>query len=151
LIPAINPSLDALRVLKMVILHDIVEIDAGDTFCYGDQSDKAEKEQMAAARIFGLLPASLAPEFIALWEEFEQGATPEATFANAMDRLLPLLQNHANRGGAWPEHGISIEQVMDRNRAIEAVSPELWQHVTVIAGEAVAAGWLKPAKSPENL
>jgi len=151
LIPAINPSLDALRVLKMVILHDIVEIDAGDTFCYGDQGDKAEKEQAAAARIFGLLPASLAPEFIELWEEFEQGATPEAKFANAMDRLLPLLQNHANSGGAWPEHGISIEQVMTRNRAIEAVSPELWQHVTILAGEAVAAGWLKPAKSPENL
>jgi putative hydrolases of HD superfamily len=147
LIPAINPSLDALRILKMVILHDIVEIDAGDTFCYGDQGDKAEKEQAAATRIFGLLPASLAPEFIALWEEFEQGVTPEAKFANAMDRLLPLLQNHANRGGAWPEHGISIEQVMERNRAIEAVSPELWQHVTLLAGEAVTAGWLKSAKS----
>lgn len=143
LIPAIDPSLDTLRVLKMVILHDIVEIDAGDTFCYGDQSGKAEKEQAAAARIFGLLPASIAPEFIALWEEFEEGTTPESKFANAMDRLLPLLQNHANGGGSWPEHGVSVDQVMTRNRNIEAVSPELWQHVTTLAGEAVAAGWLK--------
>jgi len=143
LIPAINPSLDILRVLKMVILHDIVEIDAGDTFCYGDQGDKDVKEQAAAARIFGMLPENLAREFIALWEEFEQGATPEARFANAMDRLLPIMQNHANGGGAWPDHGISIEQVMTRNRRIEEVSPELWQHVTTLANEAVAAGWLK--------
>lgn len=151
LIPAINPSLDSLRVLKMLILHDIVEIDAGDTFCYAEQGDKAEKEQAAAARIFGMLPESLAQEFTALWEEFEQGATPESKFANAIDRLLPIMQNHANGGGAWPEHGISIDQVLTRNRNIEAVSPELWQHVTTLAGEAVAAGWLKPAKPPENL
>ncbi|HEY1121253.1 MAG TPA: HD domain-containing protein [Haloferula sp.] len=151
LIPAIDPSLDSLRVLKMVILHDIVEIDAGDTFCYADQGNKAEKEQAAAARIFGLLPDDLTQEFIALWEEFEHGATPEAKFANAMDRLMPIMQNHANDGGAWPEHGISIDQVMTRNRNIEAVSPELWQHVTALTEEAVAKGWLKPAKSPQNL
>ncbi|MEK7952345.1 HD domain-containing protein [Luteolibacter soli] len=151
LIPAIDPSLDTLHILKMVILHDIVEIDAGDTFCYGDQGNKAEKEQAAAKRIFGMLHESLASEFISLWEEFEQGATPEAKFANAIDRLLPIMQNHANGGGAWPEHGISIDQVLTRNRNIEAVSPELWQHVTALANEAVAAGWLKPAKTVPNL
>ncbi len=151
LIPAVDPSLDALRVMRMLILHDVVEIDAGDTFCYADQHGKVERERLAAARIFGLLPDDLAGEFVTLWEEFEAGATPEARFANAMDRLLPLLQNHANGGGAWVEHAITLEQVMARNRGIEAVSPELWSVVERMAESAVAQGWLKTVKLPDNL
>jgi putative hydrolases of HD superfamily len=129
-------------VLKMLVLHDLVEIDAGDTFCYADQQGKVERERLAAGRIFGLLPAALAGEFTMLWEEFEAGVTAEAKFANAMDRLMPLLQNHANGGGAWVEHGVTLAQVMARNRGIEAVSPELWAVVIRLADSAVEEGWL---------
>jgi putative hydrolase of HD superfamily len=143
LMPSVDPSLDPLRVLKMLILHDLVEIDAGDTFCYADQQGKVERERLAAARIFGLLPDDLGEEFTALWEEFEAAATPEARFANAMDRLMPLLQNHANGGGSWIEHGVTLKQVMERNQGIEAVSPEIWAVVMRLAESAAEKGWLK--------
>lgn len=147
LIPSVDPTLDALRVIKMLILHDIVEIDAGDTFCYGDQGDKAEREQRAAARIFGLLPAPLAEDFTALWEEFEEGSTKEAAFANAMDRAMPLLQNFSNSGQSWREHGVSYEQVIARNGRIGEVSPELWSHLVQMLELASERGWL-PKTSP---
>jgi putative hydrolase of HD superfamily len=145
LIPSVDPTLDALRVLKMLILHDIVEIDAGDTFCYGDQGDKAEREQRAAERIFGLLPAPLAEDFAALWEEFEEGSTKEAAFANAMDRAMPLLQNFSNSGQSWREHGVSYEQVIARNGWIGEVSPELWNHLVQMLELASERGWLPKA------
>ncbi|MCW1915217.1 HD domain-containing protein [Luteolibacter sp. GHJ8] len=141
--PEINPAMDMLRVIKMLLLHDIVEIDAGDTFCYADQSGKAEREQAAADRIFGLLPAERAAEFMELWHEFEEAATPEAKFANALDRVMPLIQNHANGGGTWSEHGITTEQVLGRAGVIEGVSAELWQHVKSLVAAAQLAGWLK--------
>lgn len=143
LIPMVDPTLDALRVLKMLILHDIVEIDAGDTFCYADQGDKAEREQLAAKRIFGMLPTELESEFTTLWEEFEEGATKEAAFANAMDRTMPLLQNLSNQGRSWIEHGVSIEQVLGRNRKIGDVSPALWDYIRKLLDEATDQGWLK--------
>jgi putative hydrolase of HD superfamily len=142
LIPAVDPSLDTLRVIKMLILHDVVEIDAGDTFCYGDQGAKVELEQAAATRIFGMLDGSPKIEFMELWREFEACETAEAKFANAMDRLMPLLQNHANGGGAWIEHGITLDQVVLRNRVIREVSPELWTIVGSLLDEAVRRGWL---------
>lgn len=151
LIPAIDPSLDSLRILKMLVLHDIVEIDAGDTFCYADQSGKVERETLAARRIFGLLPEGLNAEFMALWEEFEAGLTKEAAFANAMDRIMPLLQNHANRGKSWIEHGVTLEQVLQRNSVIGKVSPALWEHVRKLLDEAAAQGWLpegQPMQGP---
>ena len=145
LIPSIDPSLDSLRVLKMLIVHDIVEIDAGDTFCYADQAGKEEREQVAAERIFGLLPPEASGELMELWREFEEGTSKEAAFANAMDRILPLLQNHANGGGSWIEHGISLEQVLGRAGKIAAVSPELWVHVRGLLDSAVDQGWLADA------
>ena len=148
LIPVVNPALDTLRVLKMLILHDLVEIDAGDTFCYGEQGDKKERELAAAERLFGLLPGATGASFLSLWQEFEDAVTPEAIFANAMDRLLPLLQNHANGGGSWTEYGVSLEQVLARNRGIEATSPELWCMVESLAAEAAAQGWLKVISLP---
>lgn len=148
LIPAVNPALDTLRVLQMLILHDLVEIDAGDTFCYGDQGDKEERELAAAGRLFGLLPGATGETFHSLWREFEDGTTPEAIFANAMDRLLPLLQNHANGGGSWIEYGVTLEQVLERNRGIGAASPELWTVVKSLATAAAAQGWLKLTPSP---
>ncbi|QJE95475.1 HD domain-containing protein [Luteolibacter luteus] len=147
LIPKIDPSLDTLRILKMLILHDIVEIDAGDTFCYADQGDKAEREKLAAQRIFGMLPADLCAEFTGLWEEFEEGSTMEAAFANAMDRAMPLLQNHANQGLSWIEHGVSFDQVMARNGKIGNVSAELWKAIRERLDEAMEKGWLKKGDS----
>ncbi|WP_193211837.1 HD domain-containing protein [Luteolibacter marinus] len=142
LVPAVDPALDLLRVLKMLILHDIVEIDAGDTFCYGDQSAKAGLEEAAATRIFGLPDAERGREFRELWEEFEAKQTQEAKFANAMDRLLPLLQNHANGGGSWIEYGVTLDQVESRNGIVGEVSPELGKILSRLLAEAEAQGWL---------
>lgn len=143
LAPEVDPALDLLRILKMLTLHDIVEIDAGDTFCYADQSNKAALEEAAADRIFHILPADRAEEFLTLWREFEEGITPEAKFANAMDRLMPLLQNHANNGSSWLEHGISASQVLQRANGISGVSPDLWARVLALVESSSAAGWLR--------
>src|SRR6478735_1557553 len=98
-----DTPIDVLKVLKMVLIHDIVEIDAGDTFLYDTQKShvNTDEEMIAAKRIFGLLPEEQALEFIAIWTEFEEGKTNEAKFAKAMDRFEPLLQNATNNGGTW--------------------------------------------------
>jgi len=107
-----NESVDLLKVIKMVLIHDIVEIDAGDTFIYDTQKNHSntDEERQAANRIFGMLPTAQAEELIAIWEEFEAGETPEAKFARAMDRLEPLLQNTSNNGGTWQEFERSEER-----------------------------------------
>ncbi|WAC21578.1 HD domain-containing protein [Luteolibacter sp. SL250] len=142
LFPHMPASLDQLRVLKMVILHDIVEIDAGDTFCYAARLDKAECEQAAADRIFALLSPELGMEFMAIWHEFEAGETPEAAFANALDRMLPLIQNLNNNGQSWREHGVTWKQVMERNVVIAKSSPALWQEVEAMLHAAAGKGIL---------
>lgn len=142
LMPSTDPGLDTLRILKMLILHDIVEIDAGDTFCYADQGDKAEREQRAAARIFGMLPLPLAKEFTTLWQEFEEGHTREAVFANAMDRAMPVLQNLSNGGQSWREYGVCYEQVVARNTRIGEACPKLWEHILALLDQAAERGWL---------
>ncbi len=112
--------IDLLRTVKMVLIHDVVEIDAGDVFIYA--TDKREEvvqvEQAAADRIFALLPDDQAAEFRALWDEFEQRITPESRFARALDRLQPIMLNIANQGGPWREHKVTFEQVMSLNRPI---------------------------------
>jgi len=135
---------DILRVLKMLLVHDIVEIDAGDTFCYDAQANlsKVEREQAAAARIFGLLPAEQGRELRALWEEFEAGATPEARFANALDRIEPLLHNYHNQGGTWRAHGISRAAVLRRMAPIEVGMPALWPFVQQVIAASCAAGYI---------
>lgn len=143
LAPAVDPTLETLRILKMLIIHDLVEIDAGDTFCYADQTGKAEREQAAADRIFGLLPQDAAAEFRGLWDEFEARETAEARFANAMDRLAPILLNHANSGGAWKEHELTATQVLERNAIIGDVCPALGKHVERMVADAVSRDWLK--------
>ncbi len=137
-------ELDLARVVKMLLLHDIVEIDAGDTFAYDEaaHADKEERERLAAERIFNLLPCDLADEVFALWEEFEAGETPEAKFAEAMDRLQPILLNYGSGGIAWREHNISSEQVIARNRHIEAGAPGLWTYVRGLIDRAEEAGYL---------
>ena len=113
----------------MVLVHDLVEIDAGDTFAYDEAGyeTKAERERAAADRLFGLLPDAQGADLRSLWEEFEAGESADARFANAVDRLQPLLLNHANDGGPWREHGISRERVVARNSPIAGGSAALWE------------------------
>lgn len=112
-----NEPVDVLHTMKMVLVHDVVEIDAGDTYCYDTKGyeDKAEREQKAADRLYALLPEEQAAEYRALWEEFEAGETAEAQFANALDRIQPMLLNYKKGGISWMKHGISEAQVTNRN------------------------------------
>ena len=139
-------AIDPLRVLKMLLLHDIVEIDAGDTFCYDPQGAlyKEERENEAADRIFGLLPEDQGTQLRALWEEFEAKRSPEAKFACAMDRLMPLLHNYHSRGKGWKEHAITRSQVVGHNGQIQAGSAKLWEFALEIIEESVQKGYLAP-------
>lgn len=139
-----DPSLDLLRVLKMVLVHDLVEIDAGDTFAYDDarNRDKEARERKAADRIFGILPADLAAEIRRLWEEFEARDTPEARYAAALDRLQPLLHNYYTQGRTWREHGVTCEQVLRRNRHMADGAPTLWRFAEGLIRDAVQKGYL---------
>jgi putative hydrolase of HD superfamily len=129
----------------MLLIHDLVEIDAGDTFCYDKDgnSKKPEKERKAADRIFNLLPDDQAREFRELWEEFEIRESPEACFAAALDRLQPLLHNCQTQGGTWREHHIKRSQVIQRNSPINDAAPTLWAYAAGLIDEAVEAGFLK--------
>ncbi|BAZ27174.1 HD superfamily hydrolase [Kalymmatonema gypsitolerans NIES-4073] len=141
-----------LNAIKMVLIHDLVEIDAGDTFCYDVQGNesKAQREAQAALRLFGLLPADQASELRSLWEEFEAQETPTAKFAAALDRIQPLLHNQQNKGGTWLIHNITRDQVMKRMAPVETGAPELWLFVQQVIEDCVAAGYLKdtPANAP---
>ena len=116
------------RVLRMLVVHDVVEIDAGDTFAYdaAGNATKAERERHAADRIFGLLPADLREELRGLWEEFDAATTPEARFANAVDRIQPFLQNRETGGGTWHTHNLSREQVLARMDPVRTALPQVW-------------------------
>ena len=140
-----NTPVDILKVLKMVLIHDIVEIDAGDTFIYDSvkSHNNADEERLAANRIFGLLPATQAAEFIAIWEEFEEGKTSEAKFARSMDRLEPLLQNYSNNGGTWAEFNVGYDKVYDKKKIIGEGSATIWNYAEQLIHEAVETGILK--------
>ncbi len=133
-----NRQLNLLRVLKMLLIHDIVEIDAGDTFAYDTAANatKADRENRAAERIFNLLPAVQATEFRELWREFESRVSPEAVFANALDRLLPLIQNFHNGGNPWREHDVTSQQAFHRTRPIRDGSIVLWDYASSLLTEA---------------
>ncbi len=124
-------TVDLSRSLKMLIVHDLVEIDAGDTFAYdaAGNANKAERERDAADRLFALLPSDLARELRGLWEEFEANASAEAHFANAVDRLQPFLQNLQAGGGSWRTHNLTREQVLHRMDPIRTGLPALWPFV----------------------
>lgn len=129
-----NEPIDVLKVLKMVLLHDIVEIDAGDTFLYDTTKNhcNTDEELIAAHRIFGLLPADMTKDFIEIWTEFENGETSEAKFAKAMDRLEPVLQNISNQGGTWTEFSVSFDTVYQKIDKIRNASTVIWDHVEEI-------------------
>jgi putative hydrolase of HD superfamily len=145
------PRLDVLRVLQMLIVHDLVEIDAGDTFAYdvAAMADQHAREAVAADRIFGLLPPDQARGFRALWDEFEAKQTPEAKFATAVDRFQPMLLNCRTQGAAWNRHGITHDRVVARNRHIAEGCAELWRYAEQMLQEVVDAGHLPkaPAKA----
>ena len=139
-----STDVDLLRVIKMLLIHDLVEIDAGDTFCYDlpANQNKALREVQAANRLFGMLPEKQGIELQELWQEFETQQTTEAQFAAALDRLQPLLHNQQTRGGTWHLHGISRQQVLQRRSPVKDGGPALWQLVEQAIEDAVAAGYL---------
>jgi putative hydrolase of HD superfamily len=138
-------EVDLLRVLEMLTMHDLVEIDAGDTFAYdaGHLGTKTERERAAADRIFALLPLDQRARFRARWEEFEAHETPEARFANALDRLQPLLQNACAGGGSWRDHHVTRQQVLGRMDPIRSAMPDLWPRVLEIIDAFCASGVLR--------
>ncbi len=141
------PHTDMTHVIKMVLVHDIVEIDAGDTFAYDAQgyTDKNEREEQAAARIFGLLPDEQRDQLTALWHEFEAVSTPESRFANALDRLEPLLGNYMTGGGSWHKAGVTLAKIQKRMEPIAAVSTELGDYVQHILDDSIAKGYIREA------
>lgn len=143
------PGLDLSRTIQMLLIHDIVEIDAGDTFAYDEQGhqDKEEREHKAAKRLFGMLPQEQMEEIMDLWLEFEARTTPEARFANALDRLHPMLLNANNEGQSWRENRISYERVVARNQLIAEGSETLWKYSVNMLKEAMERGYLR---SEEN-
>lgn len=141
-----NAPIDVNKVVRMVLVHDIVEIDAGDTFLYDEPASlgKEEAEKKAAERIFGLLPDDQARELKSLWEEFEARASAEGRFAAALDRLEPMMQNALTAGHAWKKHGVRRSQVVQKNRPIvEAGSEELWRFAEELLARAVESGHLE--------
>ncbi|CAN5602690.1 HD domain-containing protein [soil metagenome] len=140
-----NTEIDVLKVLKMLLIHDIVEIDAGDTFIYDTQKShtNTDEERLAAERIFGLLPAEQAAEYIAIWDEFEESQTDEAKFARSMDRLEPLLQNASNNGGTWQEFDIDYAKVYEKKQVIKNGSTAIWEYAKQVLNDSVERGILK--------
>ncbi|HZL11449.1 MAG TPA: HD domain-containing protein [Prolixibacteraceae bacterium] len=139
-----DKPINVLKVLKMVLIHDIVEIDAGDIFIYDSTKShtNTEEELKAAKRIFGLLPTEQAEECIAIWKEFEEGMTDEAKFAKAMDRFEPLLQNTSNNGGTWKEFNVSYQKVYEKKKAIKNGSTAIWDYADNLLNESVDRGIL---------
>jgi len=139
-----NQEIDLFRVIKMLLVHDLVEIDAGDTFAYdtNGQGDKYERELLAAERIFGLLPEEQGAELMELWKEFENKKTKEAKFAASLDRLQPLIHNYLNEGDTWQKFNITSEKVLARNKEIAHGSEALWEYAQQIIHQSVERGIL---------
>jgi len=139
-----DADVDFFRVMKILLVHDLIEIDAGDTYCYDDQGrqDQAARERLAAERIFNILPPDQAGMFRDLWDEFEDRKTPESRFANALDRVQPFLHNYFTRGQTWQENDIKSDQVKSRMQPVDDGAPVLWNYVTALIDDAVNNGFL---------
>lgn len=140
-----NEQVDISKVVKMLLIHDVVEIDAGDIIVYDVKAREAnyDNEVAAAKRLFGMLPEAQGNELLDLWLEFEHHTSPEARFAKALDRLIPMLLNYHNQGQSWVENQVHKEQVLDINKSIEHGSQTLWNYAKTIIDEAHQHGWLK--------
>lgn len=125
-----NEKIDILKTVTMILLHDVVEIDAGDTYAYDEEGKKTQRqrEEQAAERIYGMLPKDQGQKLLALWEEFEAAKTPEARFARTMDHLQPIMLNDAANGRSWMEHGVKLSQILARNEHTAEGSRELWNY-----------------------
>jgi putative hydrolase of HD superfamily len=139
-------AVDVATVVRMVVVHDIVEVDAGDTYVYDEAgaADKQAREQAAADRLYRLLPADQGAELRALWDEFELGVTPEARFARSIDRFAGFLLNHASGGRSWRDNGTTADRVRAVNSAIDTGAPALWTEVRRRLADALDRGWLEP-------
>ena len=144
LAPYSREPVDVGRVVELLLVHDIVEIDAGDTFAYDTeaQSHKEDLEQRAAERLFAMVPGEDGARLRARWDEFEANTTSEARFAHSLDRLAPLLLNHANQGELWAEYGITADRVFALNGYIADGSPDLWTAARALLDDAITRGWL---------
>jgi putative hydrolase of HD superfamily len=139
-----NITINLEKVIFMLLIHDIVEIDAGDTFLYSDKRNTVQGvERKAAERIFGLLDKTQKEYFVNLWEEFEERKTDEAKYAAIFDRLEPLLQNYMTEGYGWKKYNISYEMIIERNKHIQEGSEEIWEFVLKMLEKAVEKGYLE--------
>lgn len=140
-----SEKIDVSHVIKMVLVHDIVEIDAGDTFVYDEKGyeDKSEREKKAAERIFNILPKDQADEIRALWDEFEERKTPDAKFASAIDRMQPIIHNYYTKGHSWREHCVKSHQVLERNKIVSEIAPELWKFINDILEDSINKGYIE--------
>lgn len=140
-----NEEIDAAKAMMMALIHDVVEIDAGDTYAYDVKGlgSQKEREERAAQRIFGMLPEDQRDELRALFEEFEEAKTPEARFARAMDNFQPLLLNNSNGGADWKAHNVSQSQVVGRHSATELGSQEIWEYTKAIIDNNVSRGSIR--------
>jgi putative hydrolase of HD superfamily len=139
-----DPDIDLNRVIKMVLVHDLVEIDAGDTFLYDNKhsESKIDREEAAADRLFNMLPTDQAGMFRKLWDEFEARETRDAKFANALDRLQPMLHNVITKGKSWQHHGIKKSQVIKKNSPMQEGTVSLWDYISGLLDDAVEEGFL---------
>jgi putative hydrolase of HD superfamily len=137
-------DIDQLKVIKMLLIHDLVEIYAGDTFAYDviGNSSKEKREREAANRIFGMLPSDQAKEMLTLWNEFESLSTPEAQFASALDKLQPLILSFNNKGWSWKKHGVVSSQIIESKKDIAKGSKELWEYTKRLIQESIDGGFL---------
>ena len=136
-------DIDLLKVVKMLLVHDIIEIDAGYVFAYDEDEEREEREKKAGRRIFGLLPQDQAEELYQLWREFEERQTPEAHYAASLDRLLPLVQNYLTGGYTWVKYHIPEEKVRKRNQVIIESSRNLWEYAQTIIDQAKEKGYFE--------
>ncbi|KGK87295.1 HD domain-containing protein [Clostridium sp. HMP27] len=136
---------DVLQVIKMVVIHDLVEIYAGDTYCYDEKGyeDKAEREERAAEKLFGMLPGDQSEEIWNLWREFEELKTSEAKFAACLDRVQPLILNYNTNGHTWRRPGVTSEMVLKRNELLKENAPEIWEYAKEIIEDSIKKGYLK--------
>ena len=137
-----NEPVDVMKVVKMALIHDLVEIDAGDTYLYDEEGakTKADRENKAPDRLFHMLPEDQGEEFDSIWREFEERKTPEARFAAALDRLQPVMLNDATNGKAWEEHGITEEQVRSHNEHVKKGSLAIWEYLEKIFDKNIEKG-----------
>lgn len=142
---SVAEEIDIFKVIKMVLIHDLVEIYAGDTFCYDEKAneDKQQREELAAEKLFSILPSDQTKEMWDLWSEFEDKKTPEACFAACLDRLQPLILNYNTEGHTWKNPGVNSTKVLKRNEPLKQNTPSLWEYVNEIIEDSIEKGYLK--------